>query len=177
MANQTMVEILNGLQLSYDDEVILSELFKILLKGADGDRMKTMNSLRSTIDKQKTRLEKLQDNLADGAITSDEYREMKTRYTRLKNETEEELSSLSSNVSKKKKLLEQAVAVLRSLGNTFKQASSENKIQLLGSIFPEMIEFDGIKCRTTSINQALALCLRVDKGFSKKKTEHYLKNW
>lgn len=31
-----------------------------------------------------------------------------------------------------------------------------------------MIEFNGEKCRTTKINEALALCLSVDKGLSKK---------
>jgi hypothetical protein len=36
-------------------------------------------------------------------------------------------------------------------------------------IFPEMIEFDGNKCRTTKINEALALCLSIDKGFSETK--------
>ncbi|MGB0369607.1 MAG: hypothetical protein ACPGD8_09385, partial [Flavobacteriales bacterium] len=158
LANKAMVDILNDLQLSSDDTIILAELFKRLLKRDDGDRTRKMNALRSTIKKQNARLEMLQDNLADGAISSDEYREIKTRYARLKFEAEEELSSISSGESEKKKLLEQAVSMLRSLGNRFTNADAENKIRILGSIFPEMIEFDGINCRTTSINQALALC-------------------
>ncbi|MFT4526238.1 MAG: hypothetical protein ACI9UR_002653 [Bacteroidia bacterium] len=36
-------------------------------------------------------------------------------------------------------------------------------------IFPEMIEFDENKCRTTKINQALALCLSIDKDWSEIK--------
>lgn len=32
-----------------------------------------------------------------------------------------------------------------------------------------MIEFDGKKCRTQKINEALALCLSIDEDFSKKK--------
>ena len=45
------------------------------------------------------------------------------------------------------------------------KANGEGKTRLLGSMFPEIIEFDGIKCRTPRINQAAALCLNADKAF------------
>ena len=44
-----------------------------------------------------------------------------------------------------------------------------SKIRLLGSIFPEMIEFDGIKCRTPRINEAVLLCFNADEAFRGKR--------
>ena len=62
--------------------------------------------------------------------------------------------------------------MLSELGTTFSVASGTTKISLLGSIFPEMLEFDGNQCRTKKLNEALALCLSIDKGsrsFGKRK--------
>ncbi|MBL4587166.1 MAG: hypothetical protein JKX84_08950, partial [Flavobacteriales bacterium] len=61
--------------------------------------------------------------------------------------------------------------VISGMGEFYSKADSNTKIKLLGSIFPEMLEFDGNKCRTTKVNEALALCLSIDKAFSKKKTD------
>ncbi len=43
------------------------------------------------------------------------------------------------------------------------------KKKILGSIFPEMIEFDGIKCRSPKINEVILLCLNANKGFRQNK--------
>ena len=61
------------------------------------------------------------------------------------------------------------ISVLSELGSHYEKADADKKLKLLGSIFPEMIEFDGEKCRTPSINEGLALCLNADKGLSKKR--------
>ena len=45
----------------------------------------------------------------------------------------------------------------------------DGKHQLLGSTFPEKIIFDGKKCRTTKMNEAVSLIVRVDKGLKKGK--------
>ena len=43
------------------------------------------------------------------------------------------------------------------------------KQRLIGSIFPENIEFDGKKCRTTRINDVLRYILHIDKELDKNK--------
>ncbi len=64
--------------------------------------------------------------------------------------------------------IKESLAISQNLSKLWNDSTLEVRQQLLGSIFPEMIEFDGINCRTTSINQALALCLSIDKGSSEK---------
>jgi hypothetical protein len=68
--------------------------------------------------------------------------------------------------TKKEVILQKAISVLSELGSHYEKADADKKLKLLGSIFPEMIEFDGEKCRTPSINEGLALCLNADKVLS-----------
>ncbi|MDP6909818.1 MAG: hypothetical protein QF371_09935, partial [Flavobacteriales bacterium] len=65
-----------------------------------------------------------------------------------------ELLQLESHDSEKEKLISSGVASLNQLGIRYREAKADTKIKLLGSIFPEMIEFDGTKCRTPHINKA-----------------------
>ncbi|MBP9152903.1 MAG: hypothetical protein KBF73_11515, partial [Flavobacteriales bacterium] len=60
--------------------------------------------------------------------------------------------------------------VINSIGEFYAGAEGKAKIKLLSSIFPEMIEFDGNKCRTPKINEAVLLCLNADKGFRGNKS-------
>ncbi|MBI1289555.1 MAG: hypothetical protein GC178_18485 [Flavobacteriales bacterium] len=169
LANATVTEIMNSMTLDSDAEVILQQLFIQLLNGNSVQRKRNERELKDEIHRQNTRIQTLQDNLADGVIGGDEYREMRTRYISLREEATRKLSELSSDVSEKKELLGKAVGVMNSLGELFENGNAETRSKLLGSIFPEMIEFDGEKCRTASINSALLLCLAIDKGSSKNK--------
>lgn len=169
LANQTVADIMNGLSLDTDSEILIQALFEKLLNGNDTQRKQKKVKLQAVIEKQNTRLEKLQDDLADGNITGEEYREMRTRYSSTKQKALEELESLSSGVAHKKELIRKGVNMMKSLGDRFSKASLKEKNLLLGSIFSEMIEFDGKKCRTAFVNEALLLCLSIDKGYSENK--------
>ena len=47
---------------------------------------------------------------------------------------------------------------------------------MIGSIFPENIEFDGKKCRTKRINDFLRFILQIDKELSENKKGQISKN-
>ncbi len=51
-----------------------------------------------------------------------------------------------------------------------------NKQRLISSIFPENIEFDGKKCRTTRINDVLRYILQIDKELGENKKGQISKN-
>ena len=61
------------------------------------------------------------------------------------------------------------VNVLANMGEFYSKSSLAGKQQLIGSIFPENIQFSNSKCRTPRINEALRLMLLFDKGSSKSK--------
>jgi site-specific DNA recombinase len=51
-----------------------------------------------------------------------------------------------------------------------------HKKKLISSIFPEKIEFDGKKCRTTRINDVLRYILQIDKELGENKKGQISKN-
>jgi site-specific DNA recombinase len=167
-ANESVVEVLNDIRFSQPSKIIYNELVKRLLKGDQSSKQGRIQKLNAIVTQQTQRIERLQENLADGEISSSDFSEMKPRFNKVKQAALDELKDLSVDNSEKSALLNQALEVIYKLGDFYTDANANRKIQILGSIFPEMLEFDGNKCRTTKINEAVALCLSIDKGFSKK---------
>ena len=165
--NDVLAEILNEIKFDSDSEVIYGELVKRLLRGNDENRKETIDSLQQKIALQTARIEKLQDKLVDGGIDSEDFMEMKTRYVEIRKQAEFQVEELEQDSSGKTELLRLAIGAIDQLGTRYKAGSPKHKIELLNSIFPEKIEFDGNKCRTQKLNEALALCLAIDAGFGK----------
>jgi len=59
--------------------------------------------------------------------------------------------------------------VLNNFDTLYNQSDIYGKQRLIGSIFPENIEFDGKKCRTTRINDVLRYILLIDKELDENK--------
>ena len=165
--NDLMVQILNSFQFDNDLDALLQAICRKLLLSDSKENELQASKLNKAVSQQKDRIKRLQDNLADGVISSSDYVSMRGRYTSEQTNAESELHQLKQHDKKKEVILQKAISVLSELGSHYNNADADRKIDLLGSIFPEMIEFDGEKCRTPSINQGLALCLNTDKGLSK----------
>ena len=167
--NDLMEQVLNSIRFDNSLDAILPVLGKELLIGDAKDRTLKIGKLNKVITQQKERIQRLQNNLADGVVSSEDYSSMRGRFAAEKITAEKELQTLKQHDAQKEVILSKAIGILSKLGSHYKKADSDGKLSLLSSIFPEMIEFDGEKCRTPSINEGLALCLNADKGLSKKK--------
>jgi|GEM_PF-5355925 len=75
-----MSEVLNGFSFSQPTTTIYTELVKRLLGGDDAIRRAKACKLKENINQQELRIGRLQDNLADGIISSSDFTEMKTRF-------------------------------------------------------------------------------------------------
>jgi site-specific DNA recombinase len=167
--NDLMKEVLNSIQLDNDLNSIIDALGQGLIHSNGKDRKVKIAKLESIVSKQRERITRLQDNLADGVISSEDYVCMRGRYTAEKEEAATELKRLKQDDGENEALLRKVVGMINKFGTYYEKSDGDGKLQLLGSIFPEMIEFDGNKCRTPSINEGLALCLNTDKGLSGNK--------
>ena len=168
--NDTLTEVMRGFKFKKANKLIHQALVSRLLKDDTKSRSNEVKKVQSEILKQEDRIQRLQNNLADGIIESEDYLSMKNRFRESKRNAEERLSTMQGDHTGKEELLRKAVHAIDKLGRVYSEANSTDKIKILGSIFPEMIEFDGIKCRTPKINEAILLCLNADKGFSQKKS-------
>ena len=166
----TMIEdILRATKMKSDVKALANGIACDLLKGDKDQRALRISKLRKVVVQQQQRITRLQDNLADGVICSDDYLNMKGRYAIELQNAKEELEHLESHGSDKEELIAKAISSLNTLGKRYSEADAKGKINLLGSIFPEMIEFDGIKCRTPRINEAVRLCFNMDAALRGKR--------
>ena len=66
-------------------------------------------------------------------------------------------------------ILDKAIKNLAKLDNIWIEATTIRKRQIVGSIFPEKLVFDGENFRTTKVNEAVGLIYRLDTAFRQKK--------
>lgn len=167
--NNALQDIMNEFRLNKDAEILYTELVKRMLTGNDSERLTKAVSLREGIKKQEERIVRLQDNLADGAINTTDFRQMQSRYSEQKRLAEQELNSLTEDTNGRTAMLRKAASMVNKLGDFYASGDTDIRLRLLSSIFPEKLEFDGEKCRTPRINHAIALCLSIDGHFSAQK--------
>ncbi|MEO8763737.1 MAG: hypothetical protein ABI416_05590 [Ginsengibacter sp.] len=87
------------------------------------------------------------------------------KITRLES-TPIELSKECSNIEP---LLNMAVATRSSLDKLYDKANNKTKREIIDSIFPEKLVFDGIHYRTGRLNEAVSLIYSMDKAFNENK--------
>jgi len=65
--------------------------------------------------------------------------------------------------------LKRCIEKIPDLHRMCSQSDIEGKSRLLGSTFPQKLEFDGKKCRTAYLNSIILRILLMDKEYSEKK--------
>ena len=86
------------------------------------------------------------------------------------------MNGLNTSDSEYKGLIENAFQHLENFKQTYTNSAIAHKKKLISSIFPEKIEFDGKKCRTTRINDVLRYILQIDKELDENKKGQISKN-
>jgi len=122
------------------------------------------------LEKQNQRLSKIQDLYIDGSLSNEDYSTMRQRYSGEKVIIEEQLKGLREVKTNLNSSLEKGVGILVNLDKMYERADLQGKKQILGSIFPENLIFDGKKCRTPRINEVLRLILLIDNKNQNKKS-------
>ena len=83
-----------------------------------------------------------------------------------------ELSKESTNIEP---LLDKAVATLSCFDTLYEKANNKIKREIIGSIFPEKLVFDGMHYRTARLNEAVSLIYNLGKAFSENKNGQTIK--
>ncbi len=105
--------------------------------------------------------------MGENEIESSEYKAIKAEYEKKierLNCTIFELSWQSENIDD---LLKRTVQSLSQMGQLYENSDNEVKRQIIGSIFPEKMVFDGQSYRTTRVNEAVRLIWAMGAGSAK----------
>lgn len=111
----------------------------------------------------------IRDLLSSKQIEPVDFREMKSEYSTKLEKLEAKLSTSNDDQVDIKGLLDKGVNNLLKLDYLYETADTEKKRDIISSMYPEKLTFDGFTLRTTRINEVIRIIYSVGKGFSENK--------
>jgi site-specific DNA recombinase len=127
--------------------------FKNQVKAQDHERKASVIELEN-INK---RLQNARMMKVDGSLADDDFLDIKTTSNKRIEEIEKNLGNLSNKYSEISALLPKALERVSKLESFYRNGTTEDKRQIISSMFPEKIVFDGKKHRTPKVNSGLLL--------------------
>ncbi len=127
-----------------------------------------VKELKTALDKATNELLNARNLLLSNELEPTEYRSIKSEYEKKTAALESRLLELSNTNQSITSVLEKALNALCSLDKLYEQANNQQKREIIGSIYPEKLVFDGFHYRTARLNEAVELIYSIDKGFGEK---------
>ena len=151
----------------------MSDIYIITLKESYYEQTRSQQRDRkhifSQIDELNIRLKNARELVADQKLDPEDYRELKQDCAGKINMLEARLAGSSQVEKSFDGLLGQAVNNLSRLDILYKEGTVAQKRQIIGSIYPEKLVFDGFQYRTTRLNEAVRLIYTMGEDFSEIK--------
>ena len=122
--------------------------------------------IKQQLEQNETKITKGRDLLLSGDIEAEDFRKIKIDCEKTALILETKLANLSVKTMYITGRLEKAISNLENLDKIYKEATVRRKREIIGSIFPEKMTFDGFHFRTTRMNEVVRLIFLLDGGFS-----------
>ncbi len=159
----------------YVPRVEMIKIFKIIVsqeyKAQSKNKHENHKRVVEQINQLNTKLSKARNLLISETIDATDYRLIKT-------ETEDEIRRWEAKLSQDPvkhsdfdNMLENALNSFSHLDCLYLKSSTLHKREIISSMFPDKLVFDGCNYRTTRINEAVQLIYNLDKGFRENKRE------
>jgi site-specific DNA recombinase len=114
-------------------------------------------NLVEELDEINERLRNARIKLVDGLFSMEDFEHVKSHCTKRIEELEIKLSSFSDDHAEIGTYLKYILTGLEHLSKLYKSGTIEEKRQIIGSIFPENLTFDGTEHRTARLNEGIDL--------------------
>ena len=148
------------------------ELYKIALAEAWYDQTNHLQDdsrqLRLQIKELEENLSYIRELLSSRQIEPADFREMKTEYSNKLEKLEAKLSSNKHDKVDFNDLLNKGVNNLLKLDYIYETGDSEKKREIISSMYPEKMTFDGFSLRTNRINESSKANIQYGRGFYRK---------
>jgi site-specific DNA recombinase len=170
-ANEVFTEYLKTFQICEEAQELYLMILSDVFKKNDADRGKEKAQIEDQITTLEKRLASLTDKFIDDQINKAEFESAKKRFENARNELLAKHVVLQPEGAALRKYLDFSASLSRNLSNFYHKADFVSKQQIIGSIFPETLIFEGENYRTTKINEAMQLICNVDKAFKETKNK------
>ena len=141
---------------------VISSLYRSQTKGQRED----LKLIRQELEVVNTRLVKARNRLLDDELDAADYRAIKSECEKKITELESRLLNSNTPDTNIEALLRKAIEALTHLDRLWEEATAETKRQIIGSIFPEKLVFDGERFQTTRLNEGARLIYLLNEGCS-----------
>lgn len=150
---------------------LLLDNFKKITSNVKDDKQRIIDE----IDIINAKMSKARDMLLMGKIDEEDYRMIKIESKNKIDKLEEELSqhlgeSKEINVNER---LDKALTAITNISTLYKEGDIETKRYIIGSIYPEKIEFDGTQYRTARKNVIAEHIFKINRVLRSKKNGNY----
>lgn len=156
----------------------MSEIYMMFINDAwsnqtnhiKSDRKELINEMQTIEDK----LSRIRGLLSSGELDASDYRKMKSEHTAELERLESKLAKTEDDRIALEPLLKKGLNTLFNIVSVYERSDIARKRELIGSMFPEKMTFDGNTFRTGRINEAAELIfminskLRAQKNRTKK---------
>ena len=151
----------------------MTEVYKLVIQEEFKSKTKFQREdvklVKEALEKASNELVNARRLLLANEIEPSEYRLIKSDYEKKITGLESKLMELSKESNNIEPLLNKAIANLTSLDKLYENANNEAKREIIGSIYPEKLTFDGFHYRTARLNEAVRLIYSMGEGFSENK--------
>lgn len=167
LVNKAMLEEL----IKYKPHRAVKELYRLVLKDIDSrvnsERSKMIKDLKDEIIRLGNRQGKARELMMSDNIDPDDFRTIKKECELGIIQAEEQLGNISSRTNLEP-LIDKSVEFLENIDSFYVNGDAKIKRNIVGSMFPEKLQFDGERFRTTRVNEAATLIFNIDGAFSQK---------
>jgi site-specific DNA recombinase len=167
--NDSVVKMLKSLSVSSEVEELFKVIVQLVFNEDQISDAKEKELATKKLDQLNEQIERLDDLLLGGKLKIEDCNSMKEKLSNRLNQLKSKQQIKETEKSEFEEYLFKGVGLLKNFGSAYENYDLDGKHQLLGSTFPEKIIFDGKKCRTTKMNEAVSLIVSVDKGLKKGK--------
>ena len=151
----------------------IKELYKIILENVFGEenRQKATErrQVRNELDRYKQRLEKARDLLICESIEADDFKAIKKECEKAIIRLEGQWTELAMDEVNLQPLIGRALGLLENIDQIYSSATTDQKREIIGSMFPGKLTFDGEAFRTERINEAVRVIFNLGTAFSEIK--------
>ena len=151
----------------------IKEVYKVVLqeefKSKTREQREDIKVVQGALEKANSKLSNASKLLLSGDTEPGEYRSIKSDYEMKITGLESKLYELSKESSNIGPLLNKALKTLTNLDELCERADNKGKREIIGSIYPEKLVFDGFNYRIDGLNEAVELIYKLGEGFSENK--------
>ncbi|MDM1379900.1 recombinase family protein [Myroides marinus] len=167
----------NGLKQLHINKVVQNFTKKLLIDSYNqvfGNPLSQKKSILENIDKVNNKLSIARNKLLEGTLEDDDYlaikKECKIEIEKLEKQLIEEEGNKKIDI---KSMLDRALDKVVNLGVLYAEGGIQTKREIIGSIFPEKLEFDGKIYRTTRINTLVKCIFQINNELAENKNRIY----